>query len=643
MSIESKRDLAACLLLLALIIGSPTIFASNGSWTNIGESASVVVRVEGLALGSQVQFSRSGEVLTANLNDDYSFSTPALPGSALGIAVVTQPQGQACAVSDIAPITVPSDSSPVFVRCRSVPVPSTVVPETLPDDPLRVLRGASAVRGIAYPGLPYESRLGVVGGTFPYEFRVTAVSMGGTPVPASSVSMDFRHGTLRFTPATAMSITIEVEIRDSAATQHVLTHSIAIQAATAPFVFVATDGIDSAGRGSLAQPYRTLGYALPKTSASQAIILRRGSYLTGGFTIDDAHAKTILAYPDEVPEIDLNYAGAITVRIQQLPGARLEGIDIRHVEQYGIFSDPSISGLVLRHLRFVEGREGSTPSENPAFVHANGDSAPTSRHALIVQDSDFGSFQMLSSGAYALTLYDVGDSLTENNQIHLGATTGGIHDKDNSQGNTYRENYIAFSAANANGNGIQASAQANSIDVHIHHNLLINTGIRLGLQCFQETCYMRNHDVHHNTIVGASLTFGWGVFNPTSFGTRFSHNIIDSGSAAPYAWHACLSSVPAAFDTQVGTGANLFQTTSSLAMHDDECNGGPMDMSWSTWRNTHGMDTAQSGSVVTSTNALIGSGPTLGLPATDPRRPALGHLYEVAQNIQDVIFANGFD
>ncbi|MEP6880901.1 MAG: hypothetical protein ABI866_02855, partial [Dokdonella sp.] len=79
------------------------------------------------------------------------------------------------------------------------------------------------------------------------------------------------------------------------------------------------------------------------------------------------------------------------------------------------------------------------------------------------------------------------------------------------------------------------------------------------------------------------------------------------------------------------------------AMHDDECNGGPMDMSWSTWRNTHGMDTTQSGSVVTSTSALTGSGPTLGLPSADPRRPSLGHLYQVAPTLQDVIFLAGFE
>ena len=602
-----------------------------------------MVRVEGLALGSEVQLRRAGELLTANLNDEYRFATPALPGSALGIELVAQPPGQTCAVSDLAPGTVPADSSPVFVRCLSIPGASVVVPETLPGGPLRVLRGESAVRGIAYPGLPYESRLGVVGGTFPYEFRIASVTMGGTPMPPSSVSIDFRHGTLRFTPATEASVAIEVEIRDSATPQRLLTHSIAIDVATAPFVFVAEDGIDSAGRGSLEQPYRTLGYALPRTGPTQAIMLRRGSYLTGGIMIGDTHAKTILAYPDEVPEIDLDYAGSITVRIDQLPGARLEGLDIRHVQQYGIFSDPSTPGLVLRHLRFVEGREGSTPSENPAFVHGRGDTGSNSRHALIVQDSDFGPFQMLSSGAFAFTLFDAGDSLIENNQIRLGATSGGIHDKDNSQGNTYRENYIAFSAANATAAGIAVSAQYNSIDVHIHHNLLVNAGVRLGVQCFQEVCYMRNHDVHHNTLVGAGLTFSWGVFNPTSFGSRFSHNIVSSGSGAPYAWHSCLGSVPTAFDTQLDIGENLIETTSSLAMRDTECGGGPMNMSWPTWRDTHGMDTTESGSIVTATTALTGSGPTLGLPATDPRRPALGHLYQPAPTLVDMIFADGFE
>lgn len=617
--------------------------ASAVSDEPLGSDVPVVVRVQGLALGSTLRLSRAGETITADLNDEFVFANSAVPGTGLDIAIAEQPPGQTCAVSELAPATVPADSSSVFIRCLGTPGPSVVVPETLPGGALRVLRGTSAVRSIAYPGLPYEARLPVAGGTFPYEFRITGVSMNGVPAPVSAVAIDFRHGTLRFTPESEMQVAIDVEVRDSAASQRMLSHRIDIQVAATPFVFVAPDGIDSSGRGSLAQPYRTLGYALPRTNASQAIVLRRGTYLTGGFMIDDSHAKTIIGFPDEVAELDLDYAGSITVRIAQLPGARLEGLDIRHVRQYGIFSDPSVSGLALRQLRFVEGREGSTPSENPAFVHGRGDTPATPRHALVVQDCDFGPFQMFSSGAYALTLFDAGDSLVENSQIRLGATTGGIHDKDNSQGNTYRENYIAFSPDNANGNGIMVSAQANSTDVHIHHNLLVNTGIRLGLQCFQETCYMRNHDVHHNTIAGSGLTLGWGIFNPTSAGTRFSHNIISPGATAPYAWHSCLGSVPAAFGSQFHAGANLIETTSSLALRDTECSGGPMNMNWSAWRGTHGMDTAASGSEVTPTSALTGAGPTLGLPDVDPRRPLRGHLYRLSPALPDVIYADGFD
>ncbi|MGB0135231.1 hypothetical protein, partial [Dokdonella sp.] len=367
-----KRDLASWLLLLCVGVIPYSVFASGDTGSLAGGSVPVVVRVQGLALGSQLELSRAGEMLAATLNDEYTFSNQAVPGADLGIAVAAHPLGQACDISELAPTVVPADSSPVFIRCRSLPTPPVMVPETLPGGPLRVLGVASGVRPIAYPGLPYESRLAVAGGTFPYEFRVTAVTIDGTPVPRSGVMVDFRRGTLRFTPDNAALISIEFEIRDSAATQRVLMHTVAIQVAVEPFVFVAPGGVDSAGRGSLEQPYRTLGYALPRTTASQAIVLRRGTYATGGFMVDDSHAKTIMGYPDEVAEVDLNYAGSITVRIDQSPGARLEDLDIRRVQQYGIFSDPSAPGLVLRHLRFVEGREGPVPSENPAFVHGRG-------------------------------------------------------------------------------------------------------------------------------------------------------------------------------------------------------------------------------------------------------------------------------
>jgi len=634
--------------LVVLILSSCTLLQTTHrvaaeAPTVVAAMVPVKVRVQGLALGNTLSIRQGAATVVVTLNDEYVIGALIDADSPLDLQLVSQPPGQQCAISELAPSFVPADSAPVFVRCRFVTVPTLMMPQTLPNAPLSVLLAASAMRPAAYPGIVYESRPGVIGGIFPYEFRLQGVTFNGLPQSLATIALDFRSGSLRFVPAAEGSYSITLEIRDSGSPQKVLQHTFLIDVAANQFVFLAPSGEDDPAHGSRALPYRTVAYALPRTSANQLIVLRKGSYTTGGFGVDDAHAKQFIAYPDEVAVFDLGYAGSIDVRSDLPPAARFEGIDFTHVQQYGLLSDPSKSGLVVRHVRFVDGREGLVPSENPAFIHGYGDGPPLTRHRLLIQDSDFGPFVMNSSGAYALTLFDAGDSLIENNQLRLGATTGGVHDKDNSQRNTYRQNYIEFSSANANNEGIQVSAQSNSDMVHIHHNLFVNSGVRLGIQCFQETCYMRDHDVHHNTMVEGGMLFGWGVFNPTSQGTRITHNLMRS-ITAPYAWHSCLSTLPTAFSTQLMARNNRLETASVLAMRDTECGGSaPMNMSWATWRGTHAMDTVAAGSVLSVGSDLVGMGPTLGLPAGDARRAMLGHLYPLPAVIPDQQFANGFE
>lgn len=594
---------------------------SDGTPAPNNTPASLQVRVQGLALGAELVLAHGTHLLQANLNAPYTFDQVAA-GSALNLRIASQPSGQTCAVSELAPATVPTDGSPVFVRCVHDAAAHLTLPATLPNN---ALSASFDLRDVAYPGIPYESRPGIVGGIFPYEFRIVSLTLGGVAQSTAGVALDFRRGTVRFTPAAEGSYVLTLAVTDSGDTPKTLQRSFAIESAAARFLFVAPDGQDSSGRGSRTLPYRSLAYALAHSAASQVVMLRKGTYVTGGFSLGNSRAKQIIAAPDELATLDLNRSGNISVNTNIAPAARLEGVDVIHVRQYGIVSDPSTAGLVVRNVRFVDGEEGDTPSENPAFIHGWGDSQAAWRHKLLVQDNDFGTYRMKSAGAYALTLFDAGESLVENNQIHLGATSGGIHDKDNSQNNTYRENYIAFSAANSQPRGIQVSGQANADKVHIHHNLLVNAGIYLGTQCVDLACYMRDLDVHHNTLSGQHISFSWGLFNPTSYGTRVSHNIIDSGVSAPYFGLSCQSSVPATFSTNLAASNNLMASSHALAMKDTECSA--RDMNWVTWQATYGMDTAASGSTHGSTSPLVGSGPATGLPVGDARRTLRGHQY----------------
>lgn len=598
-----------------------------------GTLVPVNVRLEGLALGNSVSLRQGGVTVDASLNGPLVVGQ-AEAGTPLQIDVLSQPDGQSCALSAQAPALVPASAAPVFVRCVHTVAPRITVPATLPDEPLSWWLGGVGLRATAYPGLAYESRPGVVGGQFPYEFRLLGVRFNGQAMSSAAVSLDFRRGTLRFVPAAAGSFEFDIEVRDSGIVQKVAQRTFVVTAATDRFLFVAPNGVDSPGRGSIAQPFRSIPYALGQGASTQALILRAGTY-TGRFDLIDGRTRQIFAYPDEVPVVALAQTGDITVRFDQAPAARLEGVDITGVRQYGIVSDPSLPGLVLRNVRFLDGVVANA-GENPAYIHGWGDEL--TRHRFLVQDSEFKNYP----AGYATTWFDAGDSLFENNQVQLGASTSGVHDKDNSQRNVYRENFIEYAAGFANNNGIQISAQYNSENVHIHHNLMINTGVLLGGQCVQNPgCHLREHDVHHNTLVGGGVVLRWGVFNADSAGTRMSHNLIRS-TPAPYAWASCLGSVPAGFAQQFRAQANRLETASTNAMRDTECGGSPMNMSWATWRNTHSLDTAASGSVVSASSDLVGSGALTRLPAGDPRLSALGHRYPLPAG-GGSIFADGFE
>ncbi|KAF0813892.1 hypothetical protein IGB42_01571 [Andreprevotia sp. IGB-42] len=586
------------------------------------------LRVKGLALGKELALINGSTLLNVQLNGAASFALPA--GSAADVQIATQPAGQTCKVAEGTSAPVPADGGAVFVRCVSNEVATVVQPDTLPNNPLSVSFG---LREYAYPGIAYESRPGVIGGIFPYEYRVKSLTLDGVAQSTTGVSLDFRTGAVRFTPAAEGAYVLTLEVRDSGSTQKTLEQSFTIQSSAAQFVFVAPDGVNAAGRGTLAQPYQTLAYAIANSTPSQAVVLRKGSYASGGFTLYDTKSQQLLAYPDEVVTLDLNYQ-ILNVYSVTAPAARIEGVDISHVKLYGIKSETTTTGLVIRNVRFTDGvGSGSNENNNPGFIHGTGHGATTARHKLLVQDNDFGPYTRDIGGAYAMVLFDAGNSLTENNQIRLGTGAlqdgvgGGIHDKDNSQNNEYRENYIDFPSVKTTPLGIQISAQAGSQNVQVHHNLLVNAGIYLGLQCFaSNNCTMTNHDVHHNTVVNQSIYMNWGPFTPGSYGTRLNYNLLSSRTKSPYSGLSCQAEPPN-FSSQLAAGANLVESTNTLAFKDSECSA--RNRTWAVWRDTYGMDTLASGSELSTsaTSALTGAGPTTGLPAGHPRRGLRGHQY----------------
>lgn len=586
------------------------------------------MRVQGLRLGGQLTLTHGTTNTLVTLNDPISIATSLPVGVALDLRITAQPEGQTCSLSELAPTTIPAADSPIFVRCVHNEVAHLTLPETLPNDPLHVNFG---IRDAAYPGIPYESRPGVVGGIFPYEYRLTGFTLNGVEQSTAGVSLDFRRGTLHFTPTSEGTYVVSIQIKDSGSTQKTLNQNFTIQSAASRFVFVAPSGTDSAGRGTIVTPYRTLGYALNQSAPNQVVMLRKGTHPAGKSDLGDSQSKQILAYPDEVAVVDFAKTNSFWIKNGDAaaPVARIEGLDIANVAQYGVTCEPCKAGLSVRNIRFVSGYETWSASENPGFIH--GRDTGLRQNKMLIQDNDFGKYTMTytSNNYAAMVLFSAGDSIVENNQMRQNQTSSigkGLVDKGWPDHNTHRENYIELAAGQPEHDGIFLMAQDGSHNVHIHHNLLINAGIVLGGQCFQTTCPFIDNKVHHNTLVNGGVTFTWGTLNPPSSGTQVSHNIINAGAATPYGGWSCQPR-PSTSDitSKVSAGSNMVESSNPLAFKDSECSGN--DIPWAEWRSTYGMDSAASSSEVTSTNALTGNGPTTGLPAGDARRTQRGHQY----------------
>lgn len=579
-------------------------------------------------MGGQMTLTHGTNNTVVRFNEPINIPTDKAVGTALDLRITAQPEGQTCVISELAPTTIPDANSPIFVRCIHNEVAHLTLPDTLPNDSLTVNYN---IRDTAYPGIPYESRPGVIGGIFPYEYRLTGVTLDGVEQSTANVSLDFRRGTLRFTPTREGTYVVTMQIKDSGANQKTLTKNFTIQSSISHFLFVSTSGVDATGRGSITTPYRSLAFALTQSTPNQVIVMRKGNYSVGKSDLGDTKSKQIVAYPDEVVLVDFSKQNSFWIKNgdSSTPVARIEGLDIANISQYGITCDPCKSALIIRNIRFVSGYETGPQSENPSFVH--GRDWGLRQNRMLVQDNDFGKYTMtfINNNFAAMVLFSAGDSIVENNQMRQNQTSSigkGIVDKGWPDHNTHRENYIELAANQPEHDGIFLMAQSGSHNVHMHHNLLINAGIVLGGQCFQTTCPFVDNTTHHNTLVNGGVVLSWGPLNPPSSGTRVSHNIIKSATNAPYYGLSCMAR-PSTTDiiSKLSFGSNMIESSNALALKDSECSGN--DMPWAEWRGTYGMDTAASGSTLSATSALVGSGILYGLPSGDLRKTLRGHQY----------------
>lgn len=78
--------------------------------------------------------------------------------------------------------------------------------------------------------------------------------------------------------------------------------------------YVATNGSDSTGNGSVSAPYATLAKAISVAASKDSIVIRGGFYRQGNVTVPQSKSLNIVAYPGEIPEFrgSKEYSGGWT-------------------------------------------------------------------------------------------------------------------------------------------------------------------------------------------------------------------------------------------------------------------------------------------------------------------------------------------
>ena len=278
----------------------------------------------------------------------------------------------------------------------------------------------------AYPGIPYNVRIAVIGGTYPLHYDLTSAPAGMIITPDT--------GEITWA-APAASASVTVRVTDVEGT--VVTRSWPITVTTTGFYFIdAVNGRSAAsgGTGSFLSPWKSIrdmyqgnDYASKSSSSYRGgfLYFRNGTYLLDGYMEDIcggvpsrlplvAYAKPLvwMAYPGESPVVDLG-----TGYIQLYGGSDntyFSGLTFQNITncyRYGIRIDSDASNMTFYKNVF----RGLTPlsghNNQSAFMLSRG---PSPGNYWSFQNNEFYEIRH----GYGIIGYLSNKVLVEGNTFH---------------------------------------------------------------------------------------------------------------------------------------------------------------------------------------------------------------------------------
>lgn len=425
----------------------------------------------------------------------------------------------------------------------------------------------------AYPGIAYNIRCVVTGGSYPYTFALTNAPSGMT-INANTGEINWPS------PTTGQSgANPTVTVTDAESTQVQGSWTIAVTTSGFKFIDAVNGTALPNGTGTLANPIRTLADVKNGGATfSDILYFRAGNYTLGGDTpgsgaslngagylnlgFDDSggtgRPMTWIAYPGESPNIDfrngLNTYGSVNGPFDA-PYIKLTGPNI-YIDGLTISNDRTKSfeldcttrrAPVIRNVTALNGGSGSDGSNSAFFMLTANASGPS--YGLAIQDCDFGEAQHNAIKSYSMT-----KSVIEDNQF---TDNDGVAQKAGVSLYTVRRN--TFTTCNYCVTGNMNVYGAETTGGEVCYNLMLNPVNHCLAIGNGKISTIGQTNVYRNTFVGPV----WVQNLVTADGPYvFRHNVKINSDGAQTPW------------------ANIVDTSISDASRvtiDDDLNGAAAD------------------------------------------------------------------
>ncbi|MBA3014367.1 MAG: hypothetical protein FP815_05375 [Desulfobulbaceae bacterium] len=363
----------------------------------------------------------------------------------------------------------------------------------------------------AYPGIEYNIRAAVIGGAYPFTYKLENSPAGMTINP--------KTGEISWPAPKSDSGTITLTVKDSENTTVTTTWAITVTTKGFLFVDASYTGTET---GTITQPFNSIASLLQKTSAANVTDItyfRGGTYtliqfgstyskpgdVTGkyGTNLKDS-SHTWIGYPGET--IKINGDGRY---MASLLGLYFDSLNLSDFSDYGIQVTSKTSYMTMRRCSWSKIVAVNSVNENQGFFFTwdGGDG-----YYLVLQDNSFSDF----TGTSAIgSLYATKKALIENNHIFNPGGPGishmcnGIAPKYRTDYLTVRANKIVMDSGTPLGSSLNGMLD-NANNVEICFNLFMRKTTpseRAEVHVFNADGYssagaMKTLFYHRNTVVG---------------------------------------------------------------------------------------------------------------------------------------------